>query len=266
MLTLETNIERAKQPQRSRPNVVTSFNEDGFERYGKRFIETWLEYWPRSVRLTVYYEGENFPFTSGISWIPIEQVEFLQDFMDCLRFPIMHGIVGDHYDINFDARMARKTFIECHATQHYGGKVFWLDADTVTHAHVAEDFLDRMLPDDKLCCYLGRDGWCYTESGFIGFNKMHPGCMRFLKNYRNVFLCGAIFTQPGWHDCYGFDAMRAVAEQNGLGGEFVNLAANVPEGCMHPAANIPELAQYFQHLKGDRKDTGQLREGDLVSV
>lgn len=254
MLVLDTNIERAKKPRLNLPNVVTSFNEEGYKRYGAAFIETWQQYWSPSVRLTVFYEGEDFPFTAGISWRPIEEVEFLTDFMGSLHFPIMHGIVGDHYDINFDARMARKTFIECYAAQRYGGKVFWLDADNITHAHVPEDFLDRMLPDDKMCCYLGRDGWCYTESGFIGFNTDHPLCMRFLKNYRNVFMSGAIFTQPGWHDCYGFDAMRAVVTNEGHVEAFHNLAAGLPHGTMHPLVNS-ELGRYLDHRKGPRKES-----------
>src|SRR5439155_15744222 len=92
--------------------VVTSFNEAGYKRYGREFIETYLQFWPKSVGLTIYYEGEDFPWTSGISWRPIEEVEFLGDYLANLRFPIQHGIVGNRYDINFDATQARKVFIE----------------------------------------------------------------------------------------------------------------------------------------------------------
>jgi hypothetical protein len=46
-------------------DVVTSFNEAGYKRYGKACIESFLEYWPKTARLTVYYEGEDFPYTPG---------------------------------------------------------------------------------------------------------------------------------------------------------------------------------------------------------
>jgi hypothetical protein len=160
--------------------------------------------------------------------VPLEQVEHLVEYLNNLRFPIMHGIVGNKYDINFDARQARKVFIEMHAMK---GKVFWMDADTVTHAQVPEDFLDDLLPDDKFCCYLGRDGWYYTESGFIGFNGEHPIAQKFKNNYLNTFISGVHFSLPGWHDCYGFDAVRHLM---GNGPEFVNLAAGLPQGTMHP--------------------------------
>lgn len=269
---LDANIERAKrlaqQPVRPLPNVITSFNEEGFRRYGESFIETWLEYWSPAVRLTVYYEGDDFPFTSGISWKPIEEVEFLTDYMANLRFPIQHGIVGDRYDINFDARMGRKAFMEMHAMRTYGGKVFWIDADCVTTKHVPETFLDECLPDDKLCCYLGRHepepAWYHTESGFIGFNGNHPLARKFAKSYLHTFIVGTIFTQPGWHDCWGFDAIRTVMTQNGDGDGFVNLSKNVPHGHMHPF-QISAPGRYMNHYKGNRKDTKQLRPGDLIA-
>jgi hypothetical protein len=263
LIVLDTDIGRAKQPLKKLPNVVTSFNWQGYERYGKNFIETWKQYWSPAVRLTVYYEGaefDDFEFSGGMSWRPIEEVEFLQDFMDCLKFPIQHGIVGHQYDINFDARMARKSFMQVHAARKYGGKVFWIDADCVTKSHVPETFLDDCLPDDALCCFLGRDGWYYTESGFIGFNSEHPAASRFFKNYVHVFITGTIFTQRGWHDCFAFDAVRNVM---GNGPEFVNLAKHVPHGHMHPF-QISAPGKYLNHYKGNRKDTQTLRPEDTV--
>lgn len=248
------------------PRVVTSFNEAGYKRYGKDFVESWQKYWPASIGLTIYYEGEESAFdmqTHGISWRPIEEVEHLSDYMKSLQFPIMHGIVGQSYDINWDARMGRKTFIQVHAMRKFGGKVFWIDADSVTHTHVPEGFLDNCLPDDRLNCFLGRDGWYYTESGFIGFNANHPLASRFAKNYIHTFISGTIFTQPGWHDCFAFDAVRHIFSQHGHEAAFLNLASELPKGTMHPFENCaPGL--YMHHYKGDRKDTKQLREGDIV--
>lgn len=237
--------------------LVTSFNEEGYERYGKQFIESFLEYWPKT-KLVVFYEGD-FEFTSGVSWRPIEEVWGWTRFEEKL-FPMMTGVMGNRYDINFDARMCRKVFIQCHSVRLYGGKVFWIDADTITHSKVPETFLDDVLPDDKLNCYLGRDGWYYTESGFIGFNSNHPLCGKFMKGYLNIVESGLIFTQQGWHDCFAFDAARHYLKSPE---SFKNLAEGQPHGTMHPQANSV-LGKYMWHLKGDRKDSGQLREGDLV--
>ncbi|HZD13375.1 MAG TPA: hypothetical protein VE177_07655, partial [Candidatus Binatus sp.] len=152
-------------------------------------------------------------------------------------------------------------FITMHAMKKYGGKVFWIDADTVTRAHVPDDLLDQLLPDDAFCCYLGRDGWYFTETGFIGYNANHPIAGKFSKNLLGLFMSGTIFTQQRWHDSEGFDVIRKHVFENGP--EFVNIAKDVPHGTMHPQANTV-LGQYMWHLKGDRKDTKKLREGDLV--
>ena len=241
-------------------NVVTSFNEHGYKKYGEEFIKTFLEFWPKNVRLTVYYEGENFPFTEGVSWIPIEDVEFYNEFFDSLRFPMFHGIVGDKYDINFDARMCRKVLIQMHSLKKYKGKVFWIDADVVTHSQVPDGFLDEMLPDDKLSCHLSRDGWYYTESGFIGFNHSHPKASWFYKNYIHTVMSGVIFTQPGWHDCYAFDAMRIIMDQPEA---FKNLSEGLPKGTMHPFINSA-LGKFLDHKKGQRK--GSKSGGDDLVV
>lgn len=240
-------------------NVVTSFNEAGYEKYGKDFIRTFLLFWPKNVRLTVFYEGDNFDFTEGASWHPIESVEFYEQFMSCLQFPIMHGMVGSKYDINFDARQCRKVLIEMHAMKKYKGKVFWIDADVITHSVIPEDFLDEMLPDDRFCCHLSRDGWYYTESGFIGFNASHELAKWFYQNYIHSIMSGVIFTQPGWHDCYAFDAVRKLSNQPEA---FKNLSLGLPQGTMHPFINSP-LGKYMDHLKGKRKGSSSKPE-DLV--
>jgi hypothetical protein len=173
-------------------------------------------------------------------------------------FPIMTGNTAQGYNIQYDARMARKTFIQYDAVQEYGGKVFWIDADVVTHTPVPETFLDEMLPDDKFSCYLGRDGWMYTESGFLGFNADHPGCEGFMKFYRDIFLNGYVFLQKAWHDCIAYDWARAVHDPLW----FYNLAVGLPHGTMHPFINSP-LGRYMDHRKGNRKD-GRSTKSDLV--
>ena len=241
-------------------NVVTSFTEEGYLRYGASFVSSFLEFWPRDIRLTVYYEGTDFPISPRINWVPIERVKHHDEFMSKLRFPLMTGhIGGGRYDIDYDARMGRKAFIQMHSMREFGGKVFWIDADVVTFAPVPVDFLDRCLPDEKFNCHLGRDGWYFTESGFIGFNADHPIAEDFARRYLNTFLSGVVFTLRGWHDCFVFDAVR---QSFGNPEPFANLAAHLPHGTMHPFVNC-ELGRYMDHRKGAHKES-RSAASDLV--
>jgi hypothetical protein len=245
---------------------VTSFAEQHVELYAKEFLRTFKKFWHPSINLVVYYEG----FEPQEGWRHIEEVEHLSAFMENISaFPLMSGYVPTRggetrYRIGLDARMCRKVFIQNHAVKQFKGKVFWLDADSITHAPVTPEFLESVLPDDKMNCYLGRDrmhqgGPQYTESGFIGFNHDHPMCSDFMNAYVNICLSGAIFTRAGWHDCYAFDAAR---ETLGHPEFFNNLAGGLPDDCSHPFVNSV-LGSVMDHKKGPRKH-GRSEQKDLV--
>jgi hypothetical protein len=236
-----------------RSSVITSFSPAGWHLYGFKFLETYRAHC--RAPLIVYYEDGQPDVhkyrDEGVTWLPLSMVAHHDAFMERLQFPMMHGNVGGRYDINYDARQVRKTLMLSHAVLTHGGKVFWLDADMVVHSDVPEDFLDRMLPDDKLSCYLGRD-YMYTESGFLGINAEHPKAQRFVGYLREMALSGAFLTLQGWHDCYIYDFVRKhyPAEL------FVNLSADVPKvPGLHPFVHT-ELGKYFDHLKGNRKQKG----------
>ena len=235
--------------------VITSFNERGYNIYAKEFLHTWRNKGPRDCKLVVYYEGnqlERFAKEWDMAeWRDILEVDGLENFMGAVTtFPVLCGhLPNGKYEINYDARMGRKTYMQCHAVKQFGGKVFWIDADVMFHSTVPDGFLDSTLPDDKLNCFLGRDGWFYTESGFIGFNAAHPVCERFMYAYRMHFDSGLIFTMKRWHDCQAFDSTREALHDPE---PFVNLSAGLPERTLHPFVNTV-LGAYADHRKGPRK-------------
>ncbi len=231
-------------------NIVTSFHKAGYEVYGRKFLESFKRFWPKNVNLTIYYEDEH-ERNPNFNWVSMHDVSFLDEYLSMLKFPLMQGDEGTRYNINWDARMARKSFIQMHSMRLFKGKVAWLDSDVITHEPVPENFLDTVLPDDKFCAYLGRDGWMYTESGFLAFNASHPIAQKFHDMYLSMFMTGAIFMQAGWHDCYGFDAAR---KGMNLDSAFVNLAKDCPHGTDHVFINSC-LGAYLDHRKGARKSS-----------
>lgn len=240
--------------------VITSFTDKGYDQYGREFIRTFLEFWPKTVRLVVFWEGPPVDLGERVEVRSILDVEGWPEAAERLSaFPIFHGQMPDgKFNMQLDAFQWRKPFMEAQALKDYGGKVFWIDADTITHSAVPDDFLDECLQDGKLSCYVGRDGWFYTESGFIGFNAEHDMCEKFMGAYLRIFWTGACFMLQGWHDCTGYDAVRKSGDPEW----FVNLADGVPNGTMHPLINC-RLGAYLDHRKGNRKLSGSRRE-DLV--
>lgn len=245
----------AKYPK----HAITSFTEEGYATYGKRFLEAFEQFWP--LDCVIYYEGPKPPeYLKELSHPPFkfQALDRLARWKSyeakIAQFPIMQGRVDqEYYTIRYDARMARKTFMQAHACETFGGKVFWVDADTFTFTALPESLFDEVLPDDKLCCFLGRDGGPipYTESGFIGFNALHPQCASFMAAYQAFFEQGLIFTCPGWHDCFGFDTVRRSFPKE----IFVDLGWG--SGVQHPHVFINSiLGKFMDHNKGNRKVVG----------
>jgi hypothetical protein len=210
--------------------------------------------------LVVYQEGPFSPYSGErVSFRSYSELTRLWKFEQQLTFPLMRGQTPEGYSITYDARMARKAFIEAHALKEFGGKVFWIDADVVTFKDVPEGFLDECLPDDKFCCHLGRD-WLYTESGFIGFNANHKIATAFMETYLDIFEKGIFLTLPRWHDCQAFDTVRKAAQHDTAAKDaFVNLAEDVEYGEMHPFVKTAP-GRYMDHLKGPRKKHGHSEE------
>jgi len=240
--------------------IVTSWTEEGYQKYGRDFIRTFQEHWPEGTKLIVFYEGTNLRH----DWRPITEVPNLANWMRVIApFQVMHGAVFNQYDIMMDARTNRVIFMQNAVLRQRKGKVFWIDGDVITHSKVPQTFLDEMLPDDKLCCYLGRGDWYDSETGFIGFNYDHPDCEHFLKVEENCLFSGVVFALPRWWDMQTFDWSRTalVANKPHLASAFVDLAKDLPRGCMHPFINS-RVGAYMDHLKGARKG-GTSRREDL---
>jgi len=235
--------------------LVTSLIRKNYDDYGKDFFSTFKLHWPKTVKLVLYFEGDG-PFPEedeeNIEWRRAEEIRGFSQWMESVsRFPYMCGKSPQGYDIQHDARHVRKALTEIHGCNIFGGKVWWIDCDFITHRDVPEGWLDEVLPDDKFCAYCGREGWMYSETGMIGFNSEHPMYATFMRAYWEIFWSGLFLTLKGWHDCYGFDAVRHAIDAPE---HFIDLSAHVPRGTMHPIVNSV-LGSYLDHKKGPRKSS-----------
>ena len=191
---------------------VTSFSREGYEQYGKNFLES-IDNWPGKI--IVYLESP-----IDFEHHKLEKRDFF-DIPNASRFltnieqiPESKGMVGGGYNYNFDVnKFCRKMFCQFDAFKE-GGKVFWLDADIEFIKEVSEEFLEDLFDGNPLA-YLGREGM-YTESGFLGFDTEHENFPGFEERYVATLQQGIFMKLPGWHDCYCFDW----AKQN-LGNDIV---------------------------------------------
>jgi hypothetical protein len=247
--------------------LITSFSQEGYHKYGKRFIETTLKHW-KDETLRVYYENgipSSAPRDERLEYVNLYDHQQFRAFEDALAKsdPIFAGIMRtpdneQAYNFRFDAmRFYRKAFCIYHATtaEDAPDRVAWLDADSYAFADVPSNFLRAVLPESCYIAHLQRE-WLYTESGFVVFNTHHPVNKQFMRMYIDTYFNGAFKLLGEWHDCYVLDFAIKV-----LNVERVNLTKD--ERSDHPF-NDSVIGEYYDHLKGPvRKEQGKSHENEL---
>lgn len=229
--------------------IVTSFSKAGFDRYGKRFIDSFrancLE------PLWVYSEDR-------VALPPDMQLQNLGptgygDFVKRWgRFPSAQGLIGFKNDRPVaDYRLqavkfAAKVFaIADLAEKTDSDWLVWIDADVEVTKPFDKTFWKAVLPADKLFSYLGRTAWSHSECGFVAYRIGHPVPRAFLKRFREIYASGEVFRFPEWHDSHVFDRVRE--EYSAWVPFFNNISHGIEE--MHPWPHTI-LGEYMVHNKG----------------
>jgi len=256
--------------------VLTSFNASGYERYARRMIETFLEYWPEQVLLVAVSEDpvdiikhDRVMFENYADLAP-EGEHFKRKFgqFSEARGVLYNRLSDDQVEIGysyvFDSiRFSHKAFSIYGVSRKWDcDRLIWLDADTFTHTPIDDRFFASVDPGTGHASYLGREHM-YSECGFICYNRRHPVHEPFMNQTATEYLNGEIFLLPQWHDCWMFDIMREHFH-NTNGAQYRNLSANVSQAD-HPFINCV-LGEYMDHLKGEaRKEAGRSFDDDKVA-
>lgn len=253
-------------------SVVTTFHQAGYEKYGRRMIETFLKNWPSEVDLYVYAENcnvteraDNLKIFDLHSASP-ELVKFKETWRevpkangDVSNDPIRSKRKDAGKGFKWDAvRFAHKVYAIFHAAKVCNSDILlWMDADMVCHSPIPQEKLEEMCSKGDLC-FLGREGK-YTECGLYSMNLQSRGIRLFLERFQYFYDQAeyGIFKLDEWHDSFVFDAVRDT-----MGLKEFNWSAGVISGEGHPLINC-EWGAYLDHLKGDRKDLGKSKDKDL---
>ena len=263
--------------------VVTTFNADGYKKYGKRMIQTWLANWPAQATLLVY--AENCAVDESAPNLRVLDLEFASPQLVAFKnqwrdVPKANGDISAITGLNqrkdskkqfkWNAvRFSHKVYAIFHAAKNSTADwLIWMDADMVCHSPVAESDLSRLIPAHTDLCYLGRSGK-FSECGLYAMKLRTPAMDQFLSEFQRVYDQAetGIFQLAEWHDSFVFDSVRVRIPglvQHNWSESLIDLRASktnsVGEG--HPLINT-EWGEYLDHLKGSRKDTGRSERADL---
>lgn len=227
--------------------IVTSFGPDGFEQYGKAFIESYVKFC--DIPLIVYYENQRPAFSHPlITYKDLFLIPRSREFIDAVgKLPIFGGIINGERNYRYDvAKFSRKVFAQWDAARFHKGQLFWIDADVEFIANTPSTYFSNML-DDVFMVWMGRSN-SHSCASFIGWNNQHPDAQRFWQAYYDTLISGQIFVQREWHDSYYLDVVREALNISSR-----NISAQLKFGSK-PGNVFDEVFRgYATHKKGNLK-------------
>ena len=255
--------------------VVTTFNQQGLQLYGQRFINSFAQNMPAEVDLYAY--GERCRPMVPKSKAKIYAIDQEQAVPAVFEFkkkykndPRATGMGPDKKRLDakkafkWDAiKFSNKVYVVCAAAQKVDADVLiWMDADSYVHTPMTVEFLEQFIPEDAFTCYAGRANK-YTECGWYSMNLKHPHAKEFFTEFQRMYddAENGIFLEKEWHDSYIYDVVRVWHEKK-FGVTNKNYSAGIVEKEGHPIINS-ELGAYIDHMKGDRKRQGHSNKKDL---
>ena len=266
-------------------SVVTTFNADGYNRYGQRMIETFLQNWPQEVELIVY--TEDCTVRESAPNLVLRDLAILSDLnvfkQKWQNVPKANGNISSDpvRSLRKDAgkgfkwnaiKFAHKTYSIFHCAQTVNTDILiWMDADTVCHSKITLKDLDRLCQSQYELCFLGRRKK-FSECGLYSMQLGTKGIKRFLREFQRMYDDAeyGIFLLDEWHDSFVFDAVRknipGLIEFNWAAklGDLRPSKLNSP-GEGHPLINS-DWGAYLDHLKGARKDLKRSKREDLKVI
>ena len=240
----------------SKYEIVTSFGPDGWSKYGKRFVESWTQFAPKSLSLTVFYHDCSLPDEAAL----YDNVTFKDLSQLCpavnqwkIKNAFANGMNQQKgYNFRQDAvKFCNKVFALAQRGKELSEEkrlpyLVWLDADCYAKAPIPANMFDEILRDEPDIAYLGRLG-TYAETSFLAFNLYTDSGRNLLNNLRDSYINGEIFFYTEWHDGFVFQRLLNMERLRGIA--ELNLSPAV-QGHGSDAFNVSPVGKFFTHLKG----------------
>lgn len=227
--------------------AVTTFNALGFETYGKKFIDSFLEHW--DIPLYVFTECFDLPLhRPRLTSLDLDDDTEWDDFME-RHASLDESRVNPNMQVK---KFGHKVFAITSPALPESRWRIWLDADVETVKDVNEDALREFCPEDCCLSFLGRTARTWgrepvPETGFVGYRCEDARVKNLLSTMRRCYTTDDVLYlgENNQHDAYVLEKFRKVMgipEQ-----EQRNLSAGVP------GINVWEhtvLGNYMKHRKG----------------
>jgi len=249
------DYDRMLQDKRSRISDImffTTFNENGYDLYGKKWIESFIRVanvYP-TIRAKIYYEGKT---EIEYRHPNLEIVNFKQTipYHRAWRDNFLRASRHDDYVKTMTVRFSYKSFVIQHALENLTNRyLIWLDGDCVFKAADYENFPANVLQGKFLACQV-EENWDlnHVESGILIFDSHHPYTKKFNEMFKKNYSVEELVPMGQPYD--GFVVFRSLLMSRL---EYANLNQGYGRGGIqsdpsHTFLN-PEIRSRFIHNIG----------------
>lgn len=230
---------------------VTSFHQEGYEKYGKRFLDGYAKHFPKACNLYVFTENvtSELPKYDNIHYLDLLGLNDMTDFIDRWKdVDEVNGIIDNHIDYRYQGvRFSKIIFALTSMVDFDTDWLIRIDSDIIVNEKITIEELTAHLDCGKDCLahYMGRKDWHHSETSFMAFNMLHKLTKEFLEDFKWMYTSGEVFKLDEYTDSWVFDTLREQGEEQGV--YFHNMSKD------KPGMDVWEqtwLGEYMEHLKG----------------
>lgn len=246
-----SDLMKKEREESSSITFFTTFNKNGYDLYGKKWIETFIivaNYFNK-FKAVIYHEG--FAPTlehPSVTWVKYEEAipEHNSWKREYLKTSSHHGYVK-----MMTLRFSHKGFVIQHALDHIEDDyIIWLDGDCVFKNCNYENFPQNLLQDKFLACQIEHaHDLNHVESGILIFDGNHDDRKRFNTELKRWYKISNVLSMSQPYD--GFLIFKSLLTSKL---EYVDLNLGYGKGGIQSDPNMtfcnPEIRSRFLHNIG----------------
>jgi len=182
--------------------VITTFSKQGYDVYGKRWINSVIKFWPTDTKVVIYTD---FDLLAPADNFTIKQFD--------TEFP-NHAVFKEQVTSKFSdndkaVNIGNKTIkfsykgfvISKELLSATSGYLVWLDGDAETINNISTSTLDSLVDNTFLACQQEKN-FKHVESGVLVFNASLKMTQEFAAEINDYYFNGKLFNLKKPYDGY----------------------------------------------------------------
>jgi hypothetical protein len=230
----------------------TTFNESGYELYGKMWIDTFKDnvaaYYP-NAKAIVYKHGfeleDAHPQITIIDYDEVipDHLQWKKEFEERSQY--------NEYIHKMTIRFSHKAFVIQHALKNISTKyAFWVDGDCIFHKEEYDTFPKNVLNSNAMACQVEHNvNHNHVESGILIFDMKHKDTKKWLKEFTKNYTLDEVFKMGEPYD--GFIVFKSL-QSSKIKFSDLNEKYGIEgiQSCPTLTFLHPELSKRFTHNIG----------------